>query len=191
MLDSVQILGYSPAMTYDPKHTFQNLARHNERVNREMYDVLSQLTGRARRREVGSWFGSMHSLLNHIIICDINWLKRYRPLSPESTVLTDPGLDPPNLAWDRDLHDGFTSLRDNRAYVDERIRAWFAEFPVSRYSEIFQYHDSAGNPRKAMAGEAFEFLFLHQTHHRGQISQILDNCGWPNNFADNGAYLEG
>ena len=25
-----------------------------------------------------------------------------------------------------------------------------------------------------MAGKAFEFMFLHQTHHRGQISQILE-----------------
>jgi uncharacterized damage-inducible protein DinB len=42
-----------------------------------------------------------------------------------------------------------------------------------------------------MAGAAFEFLFLHQTHHRGQISQILDAMGLPNNLADNVAYLEG
>ena len=42
-----------------------------------------------------------------------------------------------------------------------------------------------------MAGKAFEFLFLHQTHHRGQISQILDRIGLPNNLADNAAFLEG
>jgi len=41
-----------------------------------------------------------------------------------------------------------------------------------------------------LAGQAFEFLFLHQTHHRGQISQILDTLGLPNNLADNAAYLE-
>ena len=42
-----------------------------------------------------------------------------------------------------------------------------------------------------MAGQAFEFLFLHQIHHRGQISQILDAFGLPNNWGDNAAYLEG
>ena len=48
-----------------------------------------------------------------------------------------------------------------------------------------------GAKREAMAGQAFEFLFLHQIHHRGQISQILDALGLPNNWGDNAAYLEG
>ena len=40
-------------------------------------------------------------------------------------------------------------------------------------------------------GQAFEFLFVHQIHHRGQVSQVLDLLGLPNNFADNVAFLEG
>ncbi len=38
---------------------------------------------------------------------------------------------------------------------------------------------------------AYEFLFLHQIHLRGQISQILDTFGLPSNWGDNAAYLEG
>ena len=176
-------------MAYDVKQSFLNLARYNERVNREMVAVLVVLTDRARKQEAGSWFGSIHGILNHLIICDLNWLKRYRALSPESPVLTDPRLDPPNLSWDHNLYDNFAGLREERTIVDERICAWFVEFPASRYDEIFNYRDSAGNLRRAKAGAAFEFLFYHQTHHRGQISQILDSMGLSNNFADNLAYL--
>jgi len=178
-------------MAYDTKQSFLNLARYNERVNREMFAVLAVLTGRARRQEAGSWFGSIHGILNHIIICDFNWLKRYRALSPESPVLNDPRLDPPNLSWEHDLHDNFAGLREDRTIVDERICAWVEEFPAARYDEDFEYQDSVGNLRHAKAGAAFEFLFLHQTHHRGQISQILDNMGLAHSFADNVAYLEG
>lgn len=178
-------------MTYNMKQSFQNLARYNQRANQEMYETLSKLTSRARERDTGSWFGSIHSILNHLIICDLNWLKRFRTLSPDSPVLTDPQLDPPNLSWEHDLHDHFADLWADRAVVDQRIFDWFAEFPSSRYDEVFQYRDSAGNTRQAVAGEAFDFFFLHQTHHRGQISQILDSLGLPNNFADNVAFLEG
>lgn len=178
-------------MEYEIRNAFQNLARYNEGANREMYAALSQLTDKARKRDVGSWFGSIHGILNHVIITDMNWLKRYRALSPESPVLTDPQLDPPNLSWSHDLHEDFEALRQTRGFVDAKIRAWFAEFPMSRCGEEFQYHDSRGTLRRAVAGAAFEFLFLHQTHHRGQISQILDVLGLPNNFADNAAYLEG
>jgi uncharacterized damage-inducible protein DinB len=177
-------------MAYDIKQSFQNLARYNERVNREMFAVLSVLTGRARKQEAGSWFGSIHGILNHVMICDFNWLKRYRVLAPESPVLTDPRLDPPNLSWEHDLHDNFAGLREDRTIVDERICAWLEEFPAERYDEDFEYQDSVGNLRHATAGAAFEFLFLHQTHHRGQISQILDSMGLAHSFADNAAYLE-
>lgn len=181
---------HTAATTYAPQHMFQNMARYNERANREMLQQLLLLTGRARRRDVGSWFGSIHGILNHVLICDINWLKRYRALAPGSAVLDDPQLDPPNLAWDHDLYDDFKGLAAHRSGVDGLIRAWFEAFPASSYSEVFQYHDSVGTAQRAMAGQAFEFLFLHQTHHRGQISQILDTFGLPNNLADNAAYLE-
>ncbi|MBW2441946.1 MAG: DinB family protein [Deltaproteobacteria bacterium] len=178
-------------MAYDIKQSFLNLACYNERVNREMYAVLSVLTDKARKQDAGSWFGSIHGILNHIIICDVNWLKRYRALAPDSPVLNDPRLDPPNLSWEHDLHDDFAGLREDRAILDERIGAWLEEFPATRYAEGFEYQDSVGNLRHATAGAAFEFLFLHQTHHRGQISQILDRMGVAHSFADNAAYLEG
>jgi uncharacterized damage-inducible protein DinB len=181
---------HTPAKDYTPRCIFQNMARYNARANHEMVQHLSALTGRARRRDVGSWFQSIHGILNHVLICDINWLKRYRALSPESPVLNDPQLDPPNLSWDHDLHDDFTGLKTHRAVVDALIQAWFEAFPASRYSEVFAYQDSVGTARRGLAGQAFEFLFLHQTHHRGQISQILDTLGLPNNLADNAAYLE-
>jgi uncharacterized damage-inducible protein DinB len=169
---------------------FQNLARYNERVNGEMITALAQLTDRARKRESGSWFASLHGILNHVLVTDINWLRRYRALSPGSPVLADPALDPPNLSWSHDLHEDFDGLSAGRARVDALIRAWFAEFPAARYAEVFAYRDSAGTQRQARARAAFEFLFLHQTHHRGQVSQILDALGLPNNFADNAAYLD-
>ena len=178
-------------MAYDVSHVFQNLARYNGRANNEMYQVLGMLTDSARKQETGSFFGSIHGILNHLLICDINWLKRYRALSPESPVLTDPRLDPPNLSWEHDLHDNFSALREDRKIVDERIQAWFAEFPASRYGEVFEYQDSKGNRQHPIAAAAFEFLFMHQTHHRGQVSQILDAMGLANNFADNFAYLKG
>jgi uncharacterized damage-inducible protein DinB len=181
---------HPPDMVYAAQHIFQNLARYNERANRELFQHLSSLTGRARRRDVGSWFGSIHGMLNHVLICDLNWLKRYRQLSPDSPVLRDPQLEPPNLSWDHDLHKNFTDLQEHRTRLDALIRAWFETFPASRYSEVFSYHDSVGTARTAMAAQAFEFLFLHQTHHRGQISQVLDTFGLPNNLADNAAYLE-
>ena len=40
-------------MGYDIRNAFQNLARYNERANREMVATLLQLTDQARKRDVG------------------------------------------------------------------------------------------------------------------------------------------
>ena len=176
-------------MTYGMKDRFLRMAAYNGRANEELYEALSRVTDRARKRDTGSWFGSIHGILNHVVICDINWLRRYRALAPDSTILADPALDPPGLSWDHDLHDDFGRLRDARTAVDVVIRRWFAGFAEQRYGEVFLYRDSKGTSREAAAAEAFDFLFVHQVHHRGQISQILDALGVPNNMADNVGFL--
>jgi len=184
----------------DPKETknmknlkdiYSLLALYNRQANSEMIDVVSKLTGRARRRDTGSWFGSLHGLLNHLIIADIQWLNRFKPVFPEAPVLKDPHLSPPGISWHQDLYEDFAGLAEGRAVVDGLIIAWFEECPEDRYGVTFQYADSVGTLRTAVAGRAFVYLFVHQTHHRGQVSQILDSLGLPNNFADNGPFLEG
>lgn len=178
-------------MAYQQKDAYLHLARYNERANRELFAVLSTLTDKARRRETGSWFGSLHGVLNHLIVADMYWLNRFKPVRPDSVVLNDPRLFPPELSWQHYLHEDFEGLKLERAFVDGRIIDWFEECPEDHYGIHFEYHDSAGTSRKAVAGTAFGFLFLHQSHHRGQIAQILDALGLPNNIADNVAFLEG
>lgn len=172
------------------KRTFQHLARYNERANRELFDALWGLTDKSRKRDAGSWFGSIHGILNHLIVADLHWLNRFRPLSPGSNVLSAPRLSPADLSWHSILYSDFDRLAEERRFVDRRICAWFEEFPEERYGERFEYLDSSGATRNAVAEAAFEFLFIHQVHHRGQISQILDTLGRPNNIADNGPFLE-
>ena len=176
---------------FHQRHVFLHFARYNQRANSEMYVLLSQLTDRARKRDCGAWFGSIHKILNHLLVGDMYWLNRFKPIFPESQVLGNPRLSPPNLSWVDDLHEDFELQREERIFVDGRIVAWFEELPLDRYREPFQYRDSAGELRNAVSGQAFEFLFLHQIHHRGQISQVLDTLGVPNNLADNGPFLEG
>jgi uncharacterized damage-inducible protein DinB len=156
-----------------------------------MFQVLAQLTDKGRRRDRGAWFGSLHGMVNHLLVADLYWLQRFRPVFPESVVLKDPHLWPAGLSWKHDLNDTFEALQEMRILVDNRLIEWFEECPEDRYGDRFRYTDSAGNQRGGVVGQAFAFLFIHQTHHRGQVAQVLDSLGLPNNFADNVAFLEG
>ncbi len=183
--------GHTRLIMEDQKSGFLNLARYNARANTEMYEVVSALTGKALHRDTGSWFGSIHGILNHVLVAEFFWLNRFKPIFPESRVLSDPRLSPSNLSWQRPLHEDLEEMKNDQKFVDGQIIAWFEECPMDRYPGAFEYRDSAGNSRSAVAAAAFQYLFLHGIHHRGQISQILDTLGLPNNFADNGGFLEG
>lgn len=177
-------------MDYPSKSVFAHFARYNGRANAELYEVMSKLTDKARKRSETTWFGSINSLLNHLLVGDMIWLQRFRPVFPESRVLSDPGLSPAGLSWQHDFSGELSDLQRQRMFVDERIIAWFEECPEERYGATFQYTDSAGMLREAVAAKAFQFLFVHQIHHRGQLAQLLDSMGLPNNFADNGPFIE-
>ncbi len=178
-------------MPYDARTIFMDLSLHNQNANREIYTVCGRLTGPARERDTGSWFGSLHGILNHALVGDIFWMQRFLPLSPDSPVLNSPALHPHDLSWRSFLHDDFDRMQSCREEVDGLLCNWFDEFPPSEYEKNFEYRDSKGAVQKAAAGKAFEFLFLHQAHHRGQVSQVLDELGLPNNILDNTAYIDG
>lgn len=172
------------------KDSFINQAQYNALANREMFEILSQLPEAERTKDTGSYFGSIMDILNHVIIADYFWLNRVKPVLPESKVLGDPRLLPAKLSWSQPLHTDFTEFRRDRVFLDGRILAWLEECPEQLYSREFEYHDSEGILIRTSAGRAMDFMFSHQLHHRGQISQILDQMGVENNWQDVGKFLK-
>jgi uncharacterized damage-inducible protein DinB len=170
------------------KEGFRHASRYNAETNEAMYAALDALPGNALSADRGSYFGSLIGLLNHLIVTDIHWLDRYRALCPDAKSLSDGRLAAFPLSWEP-LSDNFSVLADRRPVVDDLICEWFDEFPEERYGESFTYRDSKGSMHQAIASRAFDFLFLHQAHHRGQISQVMDSLGVRHNFADNGEFL--
>ena len=169
------------------KNEMEHLARFNAGSNRELYRILTQLTPGALVSDRGSWFGSLTGMLNHIIVTDIHWLDRFRPLDPEAAVFTDGRLGSFSLEW-KPLSEDFSVLSEGRRVVDDLISEWFVWFPEENYARDLSYLDSGGRTQSTTAARAFSFLFSHQNYHRGQISQVLDEIGLPNSFMDNLKY---
>lgn len=169
------------------KVSMEHRAAYNRRINKSLYDSLGSLTRRALIRNRNSWFDSITGLLNHIIVTDIHWLDRFRPLAPHAAVLEDGRLGSFSLEW-KPLSEDFAVLSEGRELIDTLICEWFAFFPEEEYGRELRYEDSGGGYHTVQAARAFDFLLMHETYHRGQISQILDEIGLPHSFADNGEF---
>ena len=165
------------------KH-FTTLARYNAKANETLYGLLAAMGDGEFDKRRGSYFGSIKGILSHVITGDINWLRRFRGNFADLEILSNPRLAPAGHDWT--VYE-FASLRDlarDRVIVDGIYSGFTAMADLSRFSEVLAYTDSHGNPRRYVFREILDHVFNHQTHHRGQASQILDELGIEHDFSN-------
>jgi uncharacterized damage-inducible protein DinB len=140
---------------------FQMLAGYNRIANERLFAKCAQLDDvEYRKGRVGS-FGSVHGLLNHILLGDRRWMGLFE----SGERLT--------LPLDQILCDDFSDLQNARTREDVRIEAFFAGIDAAFWSRSFAYTNNEGKYYVETAHVACTHLFNHQTHHRGQILLML------------------
>ena len=140
-------------------HQYQVMAAYNRQVNRQFYAACAQLDDAARRQNRGAFFGSIHGTLNHLLLVDRLWLGGFTQNPVAFTSL------------DEELFGEFDELHRERQRTDDDIVAWAASLSDDWLSA--PYGDRLTFP----AWLAVTHFFNHQTHHRGQLSALLSQCG--------------
>ena len=140
---------------------FRMLARYNRVANERLYEKVAALdTAEYRKQRAGS-FGSIHAILNHILLGDRIWMSRFE----------GGGHETPQL--NTILFDEFGALALARAEMDAHIESFFAGAPDDFVNRKLHYRNSKGIEYDESAPVAVAHFFNHQTHHRGQIHVML------------------
>ena len=119
----------------------------------------------------------MIGTLNHILIGDILWLKRFAR-HPSGYRTLEPVLamdDPTSLREIRCVD--WAELQAARDRMDQMIVGWCAEVREEDLARPLAYRDFAGRPHRKNLGGLALHLFLHQIHHRGQVTTLLSQAG--------------
>jgi len=166
----------------DFANNYRFLARYNQWFNANLLDACERLTDAERKLDRGAFFGSVHRTLNHLLVGDQMWLKRFRHCGLEHgwqvPGLTDAVLDlPPGSVLNTVLFDDWAALRAKRAQLDAAIVQWAADMPESFAQCTMRYVTSTGVRREHAAWQAMTHFFNHQTHHRGQVTTLLMQAG--------------
>ena len=140
---------------------FRMLAQYNRIANERLFAKCAQLDDVEYRKQRAGSFGSIHGLLNHILLGDRRWMGLF-----ESGERVTPPLN-------QILYDDFSELRSARAKEDARIEAFFARLDPAFWSRSFAYTNNQGKDYTEKAHVACTHLFNHQTHHRGQVHVML------------------
>lgn len=143
---------------------FATLARYNQWANERVYDACATLSDADYRQNRRAFFGSIHGTLNHLLVTDRMWLGRTK--GPES------GL----TQLDQILYEDFAALRTARRVEDDRIVAYTERLGEPDLDGNVDYRTSNGEPQRTRLSWILAHLFNHQTHHRGQIHDMLSQA---------------
>jgi len=141
---------------------FRMLARYNRVANQRLYATCASLGDAEYRKPRAGSLGSIHALLNHILLGDRVWMERFE---------TTGGTVTPPLKTI--LYEDFGALREARVREDARIESFFASLGESFLSCSLAYVNSQGKHCVDSAPVAAAHLFNHQAHHRGQVHVML------------------
>jgi uncharacterized damage-inducible protein DinB len=146
---------------------FQMLARYNRIANERLFAKCAELDDAEYRKQRQGSFGSIHGLLNHILLGDRRWMALFT---------SGERVTPPlNLI----LYEEFSALRQARVAEDARFEAFFAGVNDGFFARSFAYTNNQGRGYVETAHVACTHLFNHQTHHRAQVHVMLSQTSVP------------
>lgn len=154
------------------------MAHYNRWMNQRLYASASELDDAARKQDRGAFFGSIHNTLNHLVLADKVWLRRFAQQGHSFKALRPEILEAAAFTGlDQVLFDDYMALREHRAAMDLAIEAWAAELTPEFAGLTMHYASTKGVPREHAAWIAISHFFNHQTHHRGQVTALLMQAG--------------
>ncbi|MFL0804822.1 MAG: damage-inducible protein DinB [Agarilytica sp.] len=166
------------------KQNFELMACYNQRMNRSIYEAAAKLGAPALSEDRGAFFGSILGTLNHILVGDTIWLKRFSE-HPEKLKALDyvRDLNYPHTL-DTILYSEFDALNIARIRMDGVIQAFTCELTDKILSSSLSYRNTKGDPFTKNFGALIQHFFNHQTHHRGQVSTLLSQAGIDSGVTD-------
>lgn len=153
------------------------LASYNQRMNKQVYQAASQLSAADLAKDRGAFFGSILGTLNHILVGDIIWLKRFagHPSCLGSLREVSDLQSPASLG--QILFEDLGFLSERRFWLDRQIINWVAGLSDEDLDLVLRYHNSKGISANKRFSSLVLHFFNHQTHHRGQVSTLLSQSG--------------
>jgi uncharacterized damage-inducible protein DinB len=153
------------------------MAKYNAWMNAKLYETAGKLPPEALALDRKAFFKSILGTLNHIVVGDTLWLKRFAK-HPGNHVALDPvrAMETPTALNQILFHD-LQALGEQRRFLDNLIIEWAASLTENDLQHSLRYANSKGEQFQRRFASLVMHFFNHQTHHRGQATTLLMQAG--------------
>jgi uncharacterized damage-inducible protein DinB len=146
----------------DPAKPYRQMARNNRLANFRLHSACAKLRPGEFEATRASFFPSIRATLNHIITIDWFYVD----------ALEGGSLGP--KAWEpEEPFSTLAPLTAAQAAVDDRILAICSGLTPEGLGEVAKMIRGGGRIQAETVGDVLLHLFLHDTHHRGQVHAML------------------
>jgi len=153
------------------------MADYNHWMNTNIYEAAATLSAEELTRHRGAFFGSILGTLNHIVVGDILWLKRFTSLLATHTELDFIRACNQPHSLDESLFSTLEELYACRQQLDNVLIELATSMTAAELDQNVSYTNMKGIPATKNSFSVLMHLFNHQTHHRGQVTTLLLQAG--------------
>jgi len=158
---------------------FVLMADYNRWMNGNMYRAAATLPADALDAPRGAFFGSILGTINHLVVADTVWLKRFASNAPDGRwnalqALADIAM-PDRL--DAQPCADLAAWWARRQVLDTAVVDWTGQLLEEDLTRTLQYRSMRGDANRRRLSYLLLHFFNHQTHHRGQATTLLSQCG--------------
>ncbi len=149
------------------------MAKYNQLMNQRIIKASENMSSDSLSENKGAFFNSVIGTFNHILIGDCLWLKRFST-HPSAYVSLKPISEFKNPeTLDAILFNDLASYKEERLMLDKVLIDWCNELNENDLDKPFKYANFKGEVHNKRFGDLILHVFLHQIHHRGQVTTLL------------------
>lgn len=144
------------------------MARYNAWQNTGLREMIGGMDRTTLLEDRGAFWGSIMGTLNHALWGDHVWISRFDGRTPPDATLQDsPTFTPTPAVWAAE-----------RFRMDARITLWAESVhAIDLTGDLAWYSGAMKRDVTKNKALCVVQMFNHQTHHRGQVHQMLTALG--------------
>ena len=144
---------------------FQLLANFNIWVNTKIFSACKELDDTEYKKDRGAFFSSIHGTLNHLLVVDRAFISHIE------------GKDHGLKSLDQILYENLFQLEEARIKEDKRLVDLVNNLSEESIHKEITYNGFETGKTTHTINIILLSMFNHQTHHRGQIHNMLSQAG--------------
>jgi uncharacterized damage-inducible protein DinB len=151
----------------------------NKSINANIFKILKENNGIYNKKTFG-YYQSINDILFHVFDVDLSWFNDLKGIINSKIFEEEIFLNYNEIIEPINPYKSIKEFEKDRIILDDLIIRFVNELDIKHLDKRIFYK----NNKTKMVWEVLIHIFNHQTHHRGQISEILDENKIENDFSN-------